>query len=70
MNNSLKELGLRVKTLREERGWTQHECAAFIGMHQSTVAHIESGDRNITMATLDQLVRGFGITFEELFEGM
>lgn len=70
MSKSVKKLGLRIKELREERHWTQEECASYLGIHYSTVGHLESGDRNVTMKTLDRIAKGFGITLEELFKGI
>lgn len=70
MANSAKKLGLRIKELREERGWTQVECASYLGFHYSYVGHLESGDKNITLATEEKIAEGFGITLEELFKGL
>lgn len=70
MVNSAKKLGLRIKELREERGWTQVQCADYSGFHYSYVGHLESGDKNVTLATIDKIADGFGITLEELFRGL
>lgn len=70
MVNSAKKLGLRIEELREERGWTQVECAAHLGFHYSYVGHLESGDKNITLATEEKIADGLGITLEELFKGL
>lgn len=70
MIKSAKKLGLRIKTLREERGWTQEQCASYLGFHYSTIGHFESGDRNVTLATLEKIAEGFNITLEDLFKGL
>ena len=70
MVKSAKQLGLRIKALREERGWTQQECATYLDFHYSTIGHLESGDRNVTLATLEKIAEGFGITLEDLFKGV
>lgn len=70
MSKSVKKLGLRIKELREERHWTQEECASYLGFHYSTIGHLESGDRNITMKTIDRIADGFGITLGELFRDL
>ncbi len=70
MAKSAKKLGLRIKTLREEQGWTREHCASYLGFHYSTIGHFESGDRNMTLATLEKIAEGFNITLEELFKGL
>lgn len=70
MVKSAKMLGVRIKTLREERGWTQAECAAHLGFHYSYVGHLEAGNKNITLATAEKIASGFGISLEELFKGL
>jgi ribosome-binding protein aMBF1 (putative translation factor) len=49
---------------RLERGLTQAEVAQYTGMQRSAVARLESGDANPTLATLERLAKGLGISFE------
>lgn len=69
MTNSANMLGLRIKELRESRGWTQVECASYLGFHPSYLARVELGGKNVTLATIDKIAKGFGVTLEELFKG-
>ena len=70
MANSTKQLGLKIKELRESRNWSQRECATHLGLHHTYVAHIELGQKNMTVSTLEKIASGFGITLEELFKGL
>ncbi len=70
MTNSAKMLGLRIKELRDSRGWTQVQCADYLGFHPSYLARVELGGKNITLATIQKIADGFGITLEELFKGL
>ena len=70
MPKSSRQLGLRIKELREQRGWTQRECGTYLNLHHTFIAAIESGRKNVTLATIDKIADGFGITLEELFKGL
>lgn len=63
------KIGARVKRLRKENGLTQEKFALMTGINRSYLADIEKGNRNFGIDTLDKIVRGFGISFEEFFEG-
>ena len=70
MTKSGKKFGLRIKDLREARGWSQRECADFLGIHHVYLADIELGKRNLTLASIEKLADGFDISLEELFKGL
>lgn len=70
MTKTSKQLGLRVKELREARGWSQRECADFLGIHHVYLADIELGKRNLTLSSIEKLAEGFGIPLEDLFKDL
>ena len=49
------ELGVAVRTLREERGWSQTELAARAGMTQSAMARFEAGGTVPTLQVLERI---------------
>ncbi|NBH02538.1 helix-turn-helix transcriptional regulator [Amycolatopsis sp. SID8362] len=49
------ELGAEVRTLREERGWTQTELAERAGMTQSAMARLEAGGTIPTLPFLERV---------------
>ncbi|MDJ1650208.1 MULTISPECIES: helix-turn-helix domain-containing protein [Gordonibacter] len=61
---------MRIKELRDSKGWTQVECAEYLGFHPSYIARVELGGKNVTLATIDKIAAGFGISLEELFKGL
>lgn len=63
-------VGYRVKELRKQGGLTQERFALMTGINRSYLADIEKGNRNFGFETLERIVRGFGISFEEFFKGM
>lgn len=70
MTKSSQQLGLRIKELRESRKWTQRECGMYLGLNDTFLAAIESGRKNVTLATVEKIADGFDITLEELFKGL
>jgi ribosome-binding protein aMBF1 (putative translation factor) len=51
------ELGRTVRALREQRGWSQAQLAAFAGMTQSAVARFEAGGTVPSLRVLDRLAQ-------------
>lgn len=59
---------LRIKQLREEKGWTQEELASRARMSRSHVAMIEKETRPANTLRLNALATALGVRPEELFE--
>jgi ribosome-binding protein aMBF1 (putative translation factor) len=51
------ELACAVRTLREQRGWSQTHLAQVAGMTQSAVARFEAGGSVPTLPVLERLAR-------------
>ena len=49
------ELGAEVRTLREQRGWSQTELASRAGMTQSAMARFEAGGTVPTLPVLERI---------------
>lgn len=59
-------LGARISTLRGERGLTQAELAAELGVSQQTVNSFERGRRRVPVSALPTLARTLHVSIEEL----
>lgn len=42
----------------------------YLGLNDTFLAAIESGRKNVTLATVEKIADGFDITLEELFKGL
>lgn len=62
-----KELGRRIRQLREERGWTQEELAHRAGMTVVYLSGIERGIQNPSFRKIRGLVAAFNVSFSTLF---
>jgi transcriptional regulator with XRE-family HTH domain len=59
-------LGRNVRLLREARGVTQQQIAKLAGIPRATLAHLESGGGNPTLAVLSAVADAFQVSLEEL----
>ena len=57
----------RIKELMEERGWSEYRLAIASGLSQSTVANIFNRNTMPSVATLESICAGFGITLAQFF---
>ena len=61
MNNNV---GLKIKTLREQAGLKQNQVAAYLNIDQSYLSKIEKGERIITVEMLERLADLYGCDLE------
>jgi transcriptional regulator with XRE-family HTH domain len=59
-------LGRVVRRVRKQRRLSQEELGYLIGLHRTYVGQWERGERNVTLATIEKLLEGTGMTFGEL----
>ena len=63
-----ERLARRLKSLREDRGWSLEALAARSGVSRSNISLIERGQSSPTASVLDKLSAGLGVTLASLFE--
>lgn len=63
----LQITGGRLRQLREQSGISQEKVQFKTGIYLS---YVENGHRNITITTLIDLCREYGVTLEEFFAGL
>lgn len=59
-------LGQRLKELREERGLTQKQLSAQLGLNSVTYLHYEKAQREPPLAVLVQMAQFFEVTTDYL----
>ena len=55
------QLGGRIRTLRQKRGWTQFEMAERVGIDSSYLAEVETGKIEICVRNLALIAEAFGL---------
>src|SRR5687767_16038587 len=58
---------LRLRELREERGFSQYGLAQESGVGRSTIAALETGERGAHPSTMRALARELGVTIPDLY---
>lgn len=61
-----RELGARIRSLREQRGMSQADFGEFLGVDQSTISRIEDGRRVLTARELALASTSLGVTIDQL----
>ena len=56
-----RRLGLNLKKLREEQGFSQESFADHCGLHRTYISGIERGVRNPTVVILDKIARALKV---------
>jgi len=67
MLNIKKQLGLKIKRLRQAKGYSQERFAEAIGIAPRTLCFIETGKNFLTADTLEKILTTLEISPEELF---
>jgi len=65
-----KNIGLRIRQLRLEKGITQEELSSSIGKLRPVLQRIEGGQVNPSIYTLREIAGGLGVKLEELLQGL
>jgi len=64
--SGMKQIGTVLKALRKDRGMTQQQMADLVHMHRSNYSKVESGERELSLESIDTIARVFGMTIDEL----
>lgn len=65
-----KKLGERITRLRDRASMTQEEVCEASGLSQSYYSQIETGKRNATVETVDQIAKALDTSLERIFKGL
>lgn len=66
----IKEIGARVRKLREDKGWSMDELCLECDMEKTQLHRIETGKYNSTISTLNVIAKALGVTLSELVKGV
>jgi len=68
MNNTVENIGCKIKALREHGGFTQSNIASYLKVDQSLISMAEKGKRALTSDMLEKLAALFGVQMDFFHE--
>ena len=57
-----QRLAKNLRSLRQQKGWSQETFADEAGIHRTYVSDLERGARNPTITVVDKLAAALGVT--------
>ncbi len=66
----LNDVGQRVKEIRNEQGLSQEKLALKADIDRTYLAGVELGKRNLSIKSLDKILKALEVSFHDFFEGM
>jgi transcriptional regulator with XRE-family HTH domain len=70
MDEFQSHLGMRIRRLREKRGFTQESFADACGLHRNFMGSVERGRQNLTLKSLRTIAKGLGTSMSKLLSGL
>ena len=65
-----KQLGYRIRYLRQEKNWSIEDLALEAGINRNYLGDLERGTRNPTLVILNKIAQALEIDLSTLFEGI
>ena len=62
--------GKAVRSLREQRGYSQEELAERAGLHRNYVGGVERGERNVALENIVKLACALSVRTKDLFDSL
>ena len=65
---STRTFGMRLKELRNKKGWSQATLAAKLGVTREYLARLEGGQHDPPLSTVERLAKILGVRISRLVE--
>jgi transcriptional regulator with XRE-family HTH domain len=62
------QLGSRIRSLRQQKGWTQFEMSERLGIDRSYLAEVETGKIEVCLRNLALIAEAFGLKAWQLLK--
>lgn len=70
MNSVTQTVGQRIRSYRLKAGLTQELLAEKAELHHTYIGQVERGEKNLSVTTLEKLLRALDVSFSEFFQYM
>jgi len=68
MKDINKEVGFKIRKIREEKGLTQVQLSKLAGLHRAYIGHIERGEKNIGLKNLEKIAKALNVSVRVLLD--
>ena len=68
MSNTAKVVGQRIRHYRINMGLSQEKLSELSGCHPTYVGHLERGEKNATIESIERITSALSISLSRLFE--
>lgn len=62
------KIGKHIKEIREKKKLTQLELSRKTGLNRTFIIHTEKGRRNVSIVTLEKILKGLDTPFNKFFK--
>ncbi len=66
--NIKESLGLRISSLRKDKGLSQEKLALRSGLDRTYINSVENGKRNVSIVNISKIAKALKISLKRLFE--
>lgn len=66
MSDINRDVGFRIRTLRQEKGISQEKLAGLADLHRAYIGQIERGEKNIGLKNLEKIGKALGVRVKDL----
>ncbi|ADQ06051.1 transcriptional regulator, XRE family [Caldicellulosiruptor hydrothermalis 108] len=67
-NKIARTLGLKIKKLREEKGWTINQLALYAGVNPTSIMRAERGESELSLGNLLRIAKALKVDLNTLVE--
>jgi len=64
----IKQVGFRIRDIREEKGLSQEKLAGLADLHRAYIGQIERGEKNIGLKNLEKIAQALGVDIRLLVD--
>ncbi|MBN1806616.1 MAG: helix-turn-helix transcriptional regulator [Sedimentisphaerales bacterium] len=68
MKDINKEVGFRIRDIRQARGLSQEELAALAWLHRAYIGQIERGEKNVGLKNLEKIAKALCVNIRVLVD--
>jgi len=66
--NIKEKIGIRIKELREAKGFSQKDIAYSADLDRSYIASIENGTRNVSSVNIEKIAKALQVSVKTFFD--